>query len=648
MGMVHMLHMNIYGPGRDPRQTLELLARLACFDADEQPSITAAGGTKDDPYGPVLTQTLGLLQDLGQPAACPMYDGKGQFQLEDVKEKVEAFAAEVAARSQRKTELAARMNTYEQAKTQLYHLTGLQTSMDEIFACKYLKVRFGRLPKDSYAKLPYYEGHSFTFREYDFDGEYYWGMYFVPESASEEVDSIFASLYFERMWVPDFVHGTPQDALAQIMTEEADLKAEQEAADNLADIAGPADLSWLRGAAAWLNYESQIAQMYRFVVLLDSSYYISGFVPGDKVQELKLALSKKLPDVRVCADDEVGVEAGDTLKPPTKLKNNWFSRPFEMFIDMYGMPEYGDIDPTGFVAITYSVLFGIMFGDVGQGILLGLIGYFIMYRKMHLPIGLILTRCSVFSTLFGFVYGSVFGFEHVLDPLYHALGFAEKPIEVLQPDAISTLLLSSVAGGVFLILCAMLAGILSHLKRKQPAHAVFSVNGVVGVVFYFSLILLLVNLVAGLHLPFVGTVPFYVLCLAVPFLGIYFSEPICNRLEGRPREESVGEMLMNGFFEVFDALLSFASNTMSFLRVGGFALAHAGMMTMVFTLADMTTNVVIYAVIVLIGNLFVMALEGLFVGIQVLRLEFYEMFSRFFDADGRPFSPLAVRLPEAQ
>ena len=70
---------------------------------------------------------MGLLQDLGQPADCPMYDGKGQFQLEDVKERVEAFAAEVAARGQHKTELAARMNTYEQAKTQLYHLTGLQT-----------------------------------------------------------------------------------------------------------------------------------------------------------------------------------------------------------------------------------------------------------------------------------------------------------------------------------------------------------------------------------------------------------------------------------------------------------------------------------------------------------------------------------------
>ena len=83
---------------------------------------------------------------------------------------------------------------------------------------------------------------------------------------------------------------------------------------------------------------------------------------------------------------------------------------------------------------------------------------------------------------------------------------------------------------------------------------------------------------------------------------------------------------------------------MSFLRVGGFVLAHAGMMSVVFTLAEMAGgNVVLYAVIAAAGNVFVMALEGLFVGIQVLRLEFYEIFSRFFEADGRPFSPLHVR-----
>lgn len=645
MGMVKMTHVNIYGPQGDPQETLEVLARLACFQPDSE---TAALREKEQEnvYAPLLTATLGLLKDLGEPVELTAYDG-GYFDFAKAKQSVERFAAEVAQRGKLRAELTARMTTLEQTKTQLYHLTGLQATMDEIFGVKYLKVRFGRLPKDSYVKLPYYGEHSFTFREYDFDGEYYWGMYFVPEARAKEVDDIFASLYFERVWVPDFVHGTPQDAIAQIMTEESEVRAKQEKLDNMTDIAGPEDIRRLHAIAAWLNYEAQIFNMHKYVILLEHSYYISGFVPQDDLPRVREALAI-LPGVRVCEDSEL--EAGTPpapRKPPVKLRNNWLARPFEMFIEMYGLPEYGDLDPTIFVAVTYSILFGVMFGDVGQGVLLGLIGYFYMYKKLNMKIGLVLTRCSVFSVVFGFVYGSVFGYEHVLDPLYRAFGFAGKPMEVLEPNSIITLLVSSVVAGIFLIVAAMLTGIISCVRRGQTARATFSVNGLAGLVFYISLLLTLVKLALGFDIPFVGTVPFYILCLGVPFVSIYFAEPICKKLTGEEIDESVGEMLMNGFFEIFDALLSFASNTMSFLRVGGFALAHAGMMTMVFTLADMTKGVP-YLLIVVIGNLFVMALEGLFVGIQVLRLEFYEMFSRFFDANGAPFEPLRVTLDPAR
>ena len=168
------------------------LARLACFDADDAGTLGAANG-KDDPYAPLLGQVTGLLKDLGADSVPGAFHGEA-FTLEEARPFVEKFTAEVARRGKEKTEMDAKLATYEQAKAQLYHLTGLQTSMDEIFSCKYLKVRFGRLPKDSYVKLPYYEGHSFTFRQFDFDGEYYWGMYFVPEQSAEEVDRIFSTL----------------------------------------------------------------------------------------------------------------------------------------------------------------------------------------------------------------------------------------------------------------------------------------------------------------------------------------------------------------------------------------------------------------------------------------------------------------------
>lgn len=226
------------------------------------------------------------------------------------------------------------------------------------------------------------------------------------------------------MWVPDFVHGTPQDALAQIMTQESELQAEQKELDNMSDIAAPADIERLREYASWLNYEMQIFDMRKYVITLEHTYYISGYVPESDVERLKQGLLM-VHGVKACEDDEAdAVDGAPDRQPPVKLKNNWFARPFEMFITMYGLPGYGDLDPTGFVAVTYALLFGIMFGDVGQGVLLGLIAYFVMWKKMHMELGRVVARWQrFFSVIFGFLYGSVFGYEHVLDPMFHALGF---------------------------------------------------------------------------------------------------------------------------------------------------------------------------------------------------------------------------------
>ena len=101
-------------------------------------------------------------------------------------------------------------------------------------------------------------------------------------------------------------------------------------------------------------------------------------------------------------------------KPPTKLKNPGIFRPFEMFIRMYGLPSYGETDPTIILGLTYSFLFGFMFGDVGQGLCL-LLGGFLLYQTKKMNLAAIISCCGFFSTIFGFLFGSVFGFEDVLE-----------------------------------------------------------------------------------------------------------------------------------------------------------------------------------------------------------------------------------------
>ncbi|MEG2087126.1 MAG: ATPase, partial [Angelakisella sp.] len=141
--------------------------------------------------------------------------------------------------------------------------------------------------------------------------------------------------------------------------------------------------------------------------------------------------------------------------------------------------------------------------------------------------------------------------------------------------------------------------------------------------------------------------PWYIaLFIALPLVVIFLKEPLGHLLhKKKPFPDGIGGFVLESFFEMFEVLLSFVSNTMSFLRVGGFILSHAGMMAVVMTLSGMV-GAGASPVVIVIGNLFVMALEGLIVGIQVLRLEFYEIFSRFYDGDGKPFTPVHTGIAE--
>ena len=124
---------------------------------------------------------------------------------------------------------------------------------------------------------------------------------------------------------------------------------------------------------------------------------------------------------------------------------------------------------------------------------------------------------------------------------------------------------------------------------------------------------------------------------------IFFREPLSKMIRGERKifGEGIGSFIVDNLFEMFEVALSYVTNTMSFLRVGAFVLVHAGMMRVVFVLAEMFDPVG-YAITVIIGNILVMVLEALLVGIQVLRLEYYELFSRFYIGDGRKYEPVNV------
>ncbi len=514
------------------------------------------------------------------------------------------------------------------------NIESIDLNLDDLFDCKYIKFRFGRLPLDSVEKLRYYRNRPFVFKSFSQDDTYSWCIYMTTEKYEGDVDNVFSSLYFERIRIPQFVHGTPESAAQTLLDEiENDEKQILHVDDVIEKLKGECreEMAKIKGELEFLD-RTFVARKY--VVGLGQRFSITGFVDAADVERLKETF-RELEEVEI----EVRPAHSDKrLDPPTKLKNGWFARPFIMFVEMYGIPEYDGFDPVPIVAVIYSLLFGMMFGDVGQGIVVMIVGVLLSkYKQMQL--GDIMVRIGIFSTLFGFIFGSVFGNETMLDPLYHALlGLEEKPINVMSSEFIMPLLLIAVGIGLVLNLFSMVLNMVLQHRRRDMGEFWFSQNGVAGFVFYGAVALGAV-LTALFGIPVFNV--FYVLVLIVlPLLLIFLKEPLTRKLHhGKLFPDGFGAFFVEGFFELFEICLSYITNTISYLRVGGFVLSHAGMMMAVTMIMEMSGG--IFAVLIgVFGNILVMCLEGLVVGIQVLRLQFYEMFSRYFNGNGIAFTAL--------
>ena len=359
-------------------------------------------------------------------------------------------------------------------------------------------------------------------------------------------------------------------------------------------------------------------------------YILCGWMADDDVEKF-MEEAKDDDKVFIVVEDDHDSYFGE---PPTKLDNPKVFRPFEMFVRMYGLPAHGEIDPTVFVGITYSFIFGVMFGDVGQGLLLVIGGALIYHFKKAALAGIIATA-GIFSTIFGFMFGSIFGFEDIIEPLWL------RPIDHMTTlpfvGKLNTVFIVSVAFGMGIILIAMVLHIVNGLREHDIQATWFDANGVAGLVFYGSAVAVIVLFMTGHAVP-AGVV--LAVMFGAPLLLILFGRPLTNRIRKRKEKEKESKVmfLVEGFFELFETLLSYFSNTLSFVRIGAFAVSHAAMMEVVLMLAGAEEGSPNWAVIVF-GNLFVCLMEGLVVGIQVLRLEYYEMFSRFYKGSGRAFDP---------
>lgn len=549
-------------------------------------------------------------------------DEKTQAYIQELEQRLSDFAAQSVS-------LNEQIETCREGISQYSHFLGLGVSLEEIFACRFIVARFGHLSKDSYLKLTHgYGEHPYIlFVPCSTDSDGYWGVYFAPKDHEDEVDRIFASLHFDRMHVPSAV-GTAEEIIARLEENISIIRTQQDELNRKIVEIWTEEGDKISALYAKLVQSSDLFELRKYAVFHEKNCFYVGWIPAKSEKRLRERL-ERYPAFTVEIE---GPDKSDPISPPTRLKNLVFFRPYSFFVEMYGLPSYHDIDITAFVAITFTLLFGIMFGDVGQGFALILIGI-AMWKLKGMALGKILIPCGCSSIIFGFVFGSVFGFEEALDPLYEKLGMHGKPISVM--DSINTVLVFAIGIGIALVVVAMCLNIVSSIKKGKIGTALFSENGLTGIAVYLSGVSLVYTFMAKKTL-----IPqnISVLFLVIGLIILFNKEIIAGSIDEHRfhKPDSISDYIMQNLFETIEYVLSYFSNTVSFLRVGAFVIVHASMMMVVFTLAGDPKSVKGIVVIVL-GNILVIALEGLLSGIQGLRLEFYEMFSRFYEGEGRAF-----------
>jgi len=370
------------------------------------------------------------------------------------------------------------------------------------------------------------------------------------------------------------------------------------------------------------------------------TYRIAGWVPSAEVEGLTQELHR-LSD-KILIESTAPDRRREAEGVPTALENPTILRPFEQLVTNFGYPRYDEVDPTPLLALTFPLIFGIMFGDVGHGLLLALVGGLLLSRKIPFlrgmaSMGSLIAICGLSATVFGFLYGSVFGMEDLLPAiLFHPL---ERIIDILM---------AAVAVGTVILNVGFLLYLIDAWIARDWGPLVYSHKGIAGVVLYWSLLGLAATAFAPGVIPLNGMV--FAFSCGVAVVAIVFGELVFNLISGRkPAEEdgSLSTQLIQTAFELLETLISFFSNTLSYVRMGAFAVAHGGLSAVIFILAGIAgdSHGILYWLVVALGTVAVVGFEGLIVGIQTLRLEYYEFFSRFFTGGGIGYKPLRLFSP---
>ena len=568
-----------------------------------------------------LAEKLQYELDFCEPSHSLIGADEASLYLDDLEREYDSL-------SSTEQDLRLRLDEDAQILLQLDKIKDVDWHLDSLFNLRFTKMHFGRLPKDVYTS--FIKSLESDPQMYFFPAgqtpEYVYGLYMCPHSNAHKAEIKLSSLNFEKIYISGRAHGTPHDALLSIQEEQHSLEINlEEVLSKKTSLLETEHLKFLSLYSS-IKFLNDTYDMRSYAAHMENNFYMCGWVSTHSLESF-LKSFEPFSDCVLITEES---EPSNNLIPPTKLANKGVVKVFEQFVTMYGLPNYNELDPTSLLALSYTLFFGAMFGDVGQGALL-IIGGLLAGKYLKMALGKVIAVVGISSVAFGFLYGSVFGNENILP------GF--KAFE--SSGNTNIILISAIGLGLIFISIAIIFNVINGIKQKNLGKALFSQNGLAGFVMYWAIIIgVLCSLVFNVKL----FNPVYIsLLIVLPLILIFLQHPLSRLVAKKAKwwPKKFGEYAVENTFELFEILLSLLSNTISFVRIGAFALNHVGMMLVVFALAKSVSSAT-SPVVHVFGNVFVMFLEGLIVGIQVLRLEFYELFGRFYSGNGREYTPFKI------
>ncbi len=596
-------------------------------------------------YENIVSHANRLIKELGIKAPVPPLEHaprpeKDIFLLED---ELSAISAKLHPLLEEERRLKKQIEEKDSLLKRLQLLAPAQIDFTRLSRLMFTSCRFGVIPPENFERLEesLSDIHHALIKIQTSKDRLVLGAFCLKEDLPV-MERALRSAFFNEIALPSDLKGTTDEIIKQLEKERVPLT------QRLQELGKEKEQAQKRYGQSLLLIREK-AHLAKLLIeaaskfgKIDHTYLLTGWIPVDLYKSLKEKILKATDNKAIVdavdPEDLREVRSG-IVKIPILFNNPLLIRPFERLTTLYGIPSYQEVEPTVFLAISFVILFGMMFGDVGHGLVLFLAGFYIFKRLYkYLDYGIILMECGVSSMIFGLLYGSVFGIEDLIPALW------------LHPmKDIDKFMLVSASIGIAMISLGFILNLINILKAKEY-HKLLSASGLAGALLYWLLAGLGVRyFTSGPPGPMEQTIAGVIAALLLFIMIVERPLRVIIKKKRQKRKSlesgsSIPVLVLESVIEVLDQVLRFVANTVSFVRVAAFALTHAALFLGVFSIADMLSHGnktgLAYILTLVIGNIVIILLEAMVVSIQTIRLEYYEFFSKFFRGGGTLFKPV--------